>query len=177
MCNPAIALMAVSFVASAAQTISQNRAAKQDYKNQVAANQVAVESAAEDRNFQLDALKDQRDQLRTAAAEDTSDAARAAATLRARQLVASSEQGGLGNTAAALVRDVDFQSGVQFTRIDENLKRDLRQNRREGHATISRTANRAKSLPRPTKPSSLAAGLTIAGSALSTGLSMHNASK
>ena len=165
MCTPAaVATLAVS----AATTLVEYSAARADYKAQVRANEATTQSITDDRNFQLETLAAQQRELAQEASERKTEAAREAAILRARQLVSSSERGGLGNSAAALQRDVDFQAGLQTSRIDQQYDRDLAQNQRERRATIARADNQAASIPAVRKPSALAAGLQIAGAGLSS---------
>lgn len=167
MCEPAT-LTIISGIATAASTITSFIGARQDAKAAERANAIASQSAAEDRDFRLAALRDRRQELERAAEEDLSDAAREAATLRARQLVASSEQGGLGNSAIRAERDVGFQAGLQVTRIRNNLRGELRQTNREARATIRRTENDVASLPETRRPSALAAGLQLVGDGVTT---------
>lgn len=121
---------------------------------------VETDSIEANRALQGEGLENQAQELAENAAEEKSQVAREAAVLRARSLVAQGEAGLSGVTANRLARDADVQAGLQFTNIDTNLKRNLRQNNVKQRANNLDAANRTASVKRP---SAVASGLTIAG--------------
>lgn len=156
MCSLAIAGLAISAVSTVSQ---MSRANSQSYDAQVAQNaqiarqndQIRLQNEAAARQYQMieqqrtldqHALATRATELHADAANAKADIASQAAVIRARQLVASSESGLGGNTAARLLRDIGFESGLQGTRIDTTYKREVDQITRDQEAVNLSAGNR-----------------------------------
>jgi hypothetical protein len=163
MCEPTTIMTALAVATTAAEYLG----ASADADSKSADNQTYANSVAEQRDLDVLGLATARGETVANVSEDKSEMAREALVLRGKMAVANSERGGLGNSAGALMRDIDFQSGLQFARLDENHRRGADQYERDIEGVYRSADNNIKSIPEVKRPSALAAGLKIAGSVAS----------
>lgn len=152
-----IAKTAFSVISMFSDARAQNKAIRQE--------QEALNRTAALRN---EALANQREEIIAKAGEERAEAARDALALQARVRVAQGEAGsGSGVSTVRLLRDADFQRGLQFAEINTNARNQLRQNELEFRVNENKRSTEVSALQSRKKSVSafdvLGAGLSLAG--------------
>ncbi len=94
----------------------------------------AVYQANEQRHAVEDQLKVQQEQTNEAASAATEDRMRAAREQRAAARAASAESGVSGNSADAVLNDIQMQSGRDVSRIEKNRENGIAENSQQARA-------------------------------------------
>lgn len=152
-----IAKTAFSVISMFSDASSQNKAIRQQ--------QEALNRTAALRN---EALANQREEIIAKAGEERAEAARDALALQARVRVAQGEAGsGSGVSTVRLLRDADFQRGLQYAEINTNARNQLRQNELEFRVNENKRSTEVSALESRKKSVGaldvIGAGLTLAG--------------
>lgn len=153
MCGPAAAMVGIAVVQGISSYRSDKKAARR-MNDAIGADEAA----------NREALAEQARQENEKALDDMSERAREAALERGRLEAIAADSGVTGNDHARLMRQSRFNEGFDITSIDANRDRAQAQIER-GVMANTTAADRDRAAVR--RPSALAAGLQIAGTAAS----------
>lgn len=156
MCNPL--LIAAAGVAITAVSAGVT------YKQQSDAAEAQTEAIKNDYAHQQSQLEEQQFQTNAQSQQAMSERAQQARAERARLRVAAGESGLAGNVYDSLLRDSYFQEGTDIATLENNRVSRMQQSGMEGQALRSQAQGNLNQVRRP---SLLASGLQIAGSAAS----------
>jgi cytoskeletal protein RodZ len=100
----------------------------------VASAAAAVYSANQQRHAVEDQMKQEQKQTNEAASAQTEDRMRAAREQRAAARAASAESGVTGNSADAVISDIQMQSGRDVSRIEKNRENGIAESTQQARA-------------------------------------------
>lgn len=100
----------------------------------VASAAAAVYSANQQRHAVEDQMKQEQKQTNEAASAQTEDRMRAAREQRAAARAASAESGITGNSADAVISDIQMQSGRDVSRIEKNRENGIAESTQQARA-------------------------------------------
>lgn len=163
MCDPMT--MAVSqFVIGAASTVSGYVGQMQEYNKQEQYRQQNIENANQSARDQYNATAMRISQEGDATGVAKQEAARSARAARAKATAAAGEAGVSGYSVDALIKDYYSREGTYSDQLTQQNEWTTDQLVSQYGGIHSQAESRANSIPEPTKPSFLDAGLRILGS-------------